>query len=157
MALAVPYTLSPSKVASFKGCALAFRFSVIDRLPEPPSAAAAKGTLVHRALERLHCRPADERTVDAALADLAIATEEVLGSDEYRALELDDRERIRSTLYAFFHPVGTCAIGTVVDRELRVHGVENLYVGDASVMPSIPRANTHLTVLGIAEKLAASL
>jgi len=74
-----------------------------------------------------------------------------------RVVELDDRERIRSTLFAFFHPVGTCAIGTVVDRDLHVHGVENLYVGDASVMPSIPRANTHLTVLGIAEKLAAEL
>ena len=43
------------------------------------------------------------------------------------------------------------------DPDLRVRGVENLYVGDASVMPSIPRANTHLTVLGIAEKLAAGL
>jgi choline dehydrogenase len=64
---------------------------------------------------------------------------------------------VRSTLAAIFHPCGTCAIGTVVDRDLRVHGVENLYVGDASVMPSIPRANTHLTVLGVAEKLAASL
>jgi choline dehydrogenase len=74
-----------------------------------------------------------------------------------RVVELDDRERIRSTLFAFFHPVGTCAIGTVVDRDLHVHGVENFYVGDASVMPSIPRANTHLTVLGIAEKLATEL
>ena len=74
-----------------------------------------------------------------------------------RVAEMDDRERVRSTLAAIFHPCGTCAIGAVVDRDLRVHGVENLYVGDASVMPSIPRANTHLTVLGIAEKLAAGL
>jgi choline dehydrogenase len=74
-----------------------------------------------------------------------------------RAAEMDDRERVRSTLAAIFHPCGTCAIGAVVDRDLRVHGVENLYVGDASVMPSIPRANTHLTVLGIAERLAAGL
>ena len=74
-----------------------------------------------------------------------------------RVAEMDDRERVRSTLAAIFHPCGTCAIGAVVDRDLRVHGVENLYVGDASVMPSIPRANTHLTVLGIAEKLAAAL
>jgi choline dehydrogenase len=74
-----------------------------------------------------------------------------------RVVEMDGRERVRSTLAAIFHPVGTCAIGRVVDRDLRVHGVENLYVGDASVMPSIPRANTHLSVLAIAEKLAASL
>jgi choline dehydrogenase len=74
-----------------------------------------------------------------------------------RAAEMDDRERVPATLASIFHPVGTCAIGAVVDPDLRVRGVENLYVGDASVMPSIPRANTHLTVLGIAEKLAASL
>jgi choline dehydrogenase len=74
-----------------------------------------------------------------------------------RAVEMDDRERVRSTLAAIFHPVGTCAIGRVVGRDLHVHGVENLYVGDASVMPSIPRANTHLSVLAIAEKLATCL
>ena len=74
-----------------------------------------------------------------------------------RPVEMDDRERVGSTLGAIFHPVGTCAIGRVVDRDLRVHGVENLYVGDAAVMPSIPRANTHLSVLAIAEKLAATL
>ena len=74
-----------------------------------------------------------------------------------RPVEMDDRERVRSTLGAIFHPVGTCAIDAVVDPDLRVRGVENLYVGDASVMPSIPRANTHLSVLAIAEKLAASL
>jgi choline dehydrogenase len=74
-----------------------------------------------------------------------------------RVAEMDDRERVRTTLAAIFHPAGTCAIGAVVDRALRVRGIENLYVGDASVMPSIPRANTHLTVLGIAERLAASL
>ena len=69
-------------------------------------------------------------------------------------VELDDEERVRSTLASIFHPVGTCAIGAVVDRDLRVRGVENLYVGDASVMPSIPRANTHLTTLAIAERFA---
>ena len=53
MALPLPTSLSPSKVSSFKDCALAFRLSAIDRLPEPPSPHAAKGTLVHRALELL--------------------------------------------------------------------------------------------------------
>ena len=53
MALPVPRSLSPSKVSSFKDCALAFRFAVIDRLPEPPSPPMVKGTLVHRALEIL--------------------------------------------------------------------------------------------------------
>jgi choline dehydrogenase len=74
-----------------------------------------------------------------------------------RVVEMDDPQRVRFTLGAIFHPVGTCAIGAVVDLDLRVRGVENLYVGDASVMPSIPHANTHLSVLAIAEKLAATL
>lgn len=53
MALELPSSLSPSKVSKFTDCALAFRFSAIDRLPEPPSPHAIKGTLVHGALERL--------------------------------------------------------------------------------------------------------
>ena len=70
MALPVPYGLSPSKVESFKSCALAFRFSAIDRLPEPPSPWATKGTLVHRALELLFEEPARSRTLEAALTAL---------------------------------------------------------------------------------------
>lgn len=73
MGLPLPTSLSPSKISSFKNCALAFRFSVIDRIPEPPSPAASKGTLVHRALQLLMDRPAGERTLDAAQADLAQA------------------------------------------------------------------------------------
>ncbi len=53
MALELPSSLSPSKVSKFTDCALAFRFSAIDKLPEPPSPQAIKGTLVHGALERL--------------------------------------------------------------------------------------------------------
>ena len=59
----------------------------------------------------------------------------------------------------YFHPVGTCKLGTgpdaVVDLHLRVHGVDGLRVVDASVMPSLPAANTNATVLAIAERAAA--
>ena len=51
-----------------------------------------------------------------------------------------------------FHPVGTCAIGSVVDAQLRVHGVERLRVVDASVMPTIPRGNTNAPTIMVAEK-----
>src|SRR4029450_11291302 len=62
MAFEVPRSLSPSKVSSFTDCALAFRFSVIDRLPQAPSVAATKGTLVHAALERLLLAPPGQGT-----------------------------------------------------------------------------------------------
>jgi putative RecB family exonuclease len=88
MVLPVPRSLSPSKVSSFTDCALAFRFSVIDRLPEPPSAAATKGTLVHGALERLHLLPPADRTVDAALACLADAAVDLRDDPEYTGLGL---------------------------------------------------------------------
>ena len=99
MSLPLPTSLSPSKVASFKDCALAFRYSVIDRLPEPPSAAAAKGTLVHRALELLFAEEAPAgRTLDAALAKLDRAWAEVIELDggEYAELELDDADAFRA-------------------------------------------------------------
>jgi choline dehydrogenase len=51
-----------------------------------------------------------------------------------------------------YHPTSTCAIGAVVDPELRVYGVEGLRVVDASVMPTITRSNTHAPTMMIAEK-----
>jgi choline dehydrogenase len=51
-----------------------------------------------------------------------------------------------------YHPASTCAMGAVVDPELRVFGVEGLRVVDASVIPKITRANTHAATIMIAEK-----
>jgi len=73
------------------------------------------------------------------------------------------REHCAGAVAPYFHPVGTCAIGragdgqSVVDAAGRVHGFENLYVADASIMPSIPRANTNLPVLAAAERIAQLL
>jgi putative RecB family exonuclease len=88
MSLPLPTTLSPSKISAFKHCPLQFRFSVIDRLPEPPSPAASKGTLVHRALELLMLRRPADRTEAAALADLGRARAELAGHPEFAGLEL---------------------------------------------------------------------
>src|SRR6202035_4667248 len=60
--------LSPSRAADFMTCPLLYRFRVIDKLPEPPTTATARGTLVHAALERLFDLPAAERTPEAARA-----------------------------------------------------------------------------------------
>lgn len=65
--------LSPSRINDFKQCPLLFRFRSIDRLPEPPSSAATRGTLVHTVLERLFDLPARERTAASARALLGPA------------------------------------------------------------------------------------
>ncbi|HWI44121.1 MAG TPA: RecB family exonuclease [Nocardioides sp.] len=58
--------LSPSRVGDFLSCPLLFRFRTIDRLPEAPSPAAVRGTVVHRVLEQLFDLPAGERTPERA-------------------------------------------------------------------------------------------
>jgi putative RecB family exonuclease len=93
MALTLPTSLSPSKVSSFTDCALAFRFSAIDRLPEPPSLPATRGTLVHAALERLFGLPPEQRTLPAALTALDQAFDELRIDDEFTGLELDDESQ----------------------------------------------------------------
>lgn len=76
-----PTSLSPSRAMDFKSCALLYRFRVIDRLPEPPSLEAARGTVVHAVLERLFDLPAAERTPEAALA--------LVEPEWHRLLEVD--------------------------------------------------------------------
>ena len=63
-----PVALSPSRASDFMQCPLLYRFRVIDRLPEKPSAAATRGTVVHAVLERLFDAPAAERTAAGARA-----------------------------------------------------------------------------------------
>ncbi|MFF3946459.1 RecB family exonuclease [Streptomyces sp. NPDC001902] len=63
-----PSSLSPSRAADFMRCPLLYRLRVIDKLPEKPSQAATRGTVVHAVLERLFDVPAAERTADRARA-----------------------------------------------------------------------------------------
>lgn len=86
----VPTSLSPSRVSSFTTCPMQFRFSSIEKLPEPPGIATTKGSLVHRALELLFVRPARERTPEALAADLATALDEYRTHPDYVGLRLDE-------------------------------------------------------------------
>ena len=72
----------------------------------------------------------------------------------------DWTEYAQSTYDSYHHGVGTCMMGpasdpmAVVDNKLRVHGMENLYVADASIMPTVTHANTNVTAIMIGERLS---
>jgi choline dehydrogenase len=66
----------------------------------------------------------------------------------------DLREHLGRRSQTLYHPVGTCAMGSVVDSELRVQGVDALRVVDASVMPVVPRGNTNAPTIAVAERAA---
>ncbi|HEX5018131.1 MAG TPA: PD-(D/E)XK nuclease family protein [Actinomycetes bacterium] len=75
-------SLSPSRAGDFMSCPLLYRFRVIDRLPEPPSPAATRGTLVHAVLEQLFDLPAPGRTLEAAQSLVPAAWATLLAEDE---------------------------------------------------------------------------
>jgi choline dehydrogenase len=110
----------------------------------------------------------DERDLRTLVAALRVARKIGAASayEPWRCAEVapgpdaEDDEALgnfaKAAYQSYFHPVGTCAIGdtdmSVVDSELRVHGISGLRVADGSIMPSIPSANTAATVYAIAER-----
>jgi len=84
-----------------------------------------------------------------------------IGAENLPKADWDDNRMlsfVRDSLMSMNHPVGTCRSGTddasVVDPELRVHGVRGLHIADASIMPDIVRGNTHATAVMIGERAA---
>lgn len=102
-----------------------------------------------RMLENLSRQPALARIIERRILPAS------MDSDE------DLRAHIRDTATTVFHPCGTCAMGTgpqaVVTPDLRLRGVDNLRIADASVMPSIPSTNIHAATIMIAERAAGFL
>ncbi|MGD9702202.1 MAG: GMC family oxidoreductase [Acidimicrobiia bacterium] len=104
----------------------------------------------------------DERRLRRGVADALAALEHVAFRDLVEPIVPDlDGDAIRANLGDYVHASGTCRMGSsddelaVVDSSCRVIGYERLLVCDASVMPDLPRANTHLTTVVIAERVAA--
>ena len=107
-------SLSPSRAGDFLTCPLLYRFRVVDRLPEPPSPAAARGTLVHAVLERLFDEPAVGRTPQTARDLLApqwerlVADEPELAgmftSDEERSAWLDEAREMLDRYFTLEDP-----------------------------------------------------
>jgi putative RecB family exonuclease len=86
-------SLSPSRAGDFLTCPLLYRFRVLDRLPEPPSPAAARGTLVHAVLERLFDEPAARRTPETARAMLTPQWDRLIAEEPELAGLFDDDEQ----------------------------------------------------------------
>jgi putative RecB family exonuclease len=140
--------LSPSRAADFMTCPLLYRFRVIDRLPEPPTTATARGTLVHAALERLFDLPATDRTPEAARTLLAaewdrLATEEpdlagLFASDAERTGWLASATAIVDTYFTLEDPrrlepaEREAYVETTLESGLRLRG----YIDRLDVAPS---------------------
>ena len=86
--------LSPSRASDFKQCPLLYRFRAVDKLPSPPSPAAARGTLVHAVLERLFDLPASDRTPDAAHALLGPQWDALVEAEPELAAMIEDDEQL---------------------------------------------------------------
>lgn len=132
MALPLPGSLTPSKVTAFKNCGLAFRYSAIDRLVEPPSLPALKGTVVHRALQLLFDAPPEQRTHALALQALDIAIPEITGSSEYVDMEIDeqistllrsDSEKLIERYFELEDPTQIMPVGLELMLEAEIGGV----------------------------------
>jgi putative RecB family exonuclease len=85
--------LSPSRAADFKQCPLLYRFRAIDRLPEAPSTAQLRGSVVHAALEQLYGLPAARRGPDTATSLVEPAWERVIAAEPDLAGDVDPEQR----------------------------------------------------------------
>lgn len=110
----------------------------------------------------------DPNDLDVMVEGVKIARKIMTGSamDAYRgeerfpgpAVQSDDdiRNWLKGNVQTIYHPVGTCKMGSddmaVVDATLKVHGVKNLRVADASIMPRITNGNTHAPSIVIGER-----
>ena len=104
-----------------------------------------------------------ESAVAAATGEPSCGAELAPGRDVATGDRDGLRQWIRRHSWTYHHPVGTCAMGpapgsgSVVNADGTVHGIDGLTVADASVMPDIPSANTHIPTVMIAERIAALL
>ncbi|CAM3381634.1 recombinase RecB [Mycobacterium intermedium] len=85
--------LSPSRAADFKQCPLLYRLRAIDRLPEAPSTAQLRGSVVHAALEQLYGLPAVQRGPETAMSLVASAWEQVIAAEPELAAGFDPEEQ----------------------------------------------------------------
>jgi choline dehydrogenase len=92
-----------------------------------------------------------------------IALQELYPGTERPETDADLEAAVLAEVESYHHPVGTCRMGpgtdsmAVVDSQGKVYGVEGIWIVDASIMPTIPAANTNLPTIVVAERCAAWL
>ena len=168
----VPTSLSPSRVESFLSCPLAFRFSSIEKLPDLPSVATTRGSLVHRALELLFLEPAAQRTAQALDRSVATAIDEYRTHPDFTLLALDDdqtasfdadcREQFENVLRA--HPHARVVIASIWRLGLSLEALRKMFSPDIAprivgVTPEAPGLIKHYRlreVLGFLKRHNAS-
>jgi len=157
--------LSPSRINTFDGCPMKYRFQYIESVPTLPSKAMVRGSFVHRVLELLLARARDQRTIEAARDDFDTAQREFRLRDDWRMLALDatveesfwesSRECVRSYYRIerpadanIVHlekrmaaPLGEFEVAGIVDRLERDN--EGLVVSDYKT--STPKSAQHST------------
>ena len=118
---------------------------IVHNYLEHPDDVASIVAGVRRCMEICESGPLGELSTGMLIGPASHSDEDILAN-------------VRQKVQTLYHPVGTCRMGddpgAVVDRELRVRGVDGLRVVDASVMPSVPRGNTNAPVIALAERAA---
>jgi putative RecB family exonuclease len=157
--------LSPSRINTFVGCPMKYRFQYIESVPTLPSGAMVRGSFVHRVLELLLARDRDERTNDAVREDFDTAKQEFKLRDDWRMLALDatDEESFwessRECVRAYYRierpadanivhlekwvsaPLGEFEVAGFIDRLERDH--QGLVVSDYKT--SVPKSAQYST------------
>ncbi|HKF99838.1 MAG TPA: GMC family oxidoreductase N-terminal domain-containing protein [Xanthobacteraceae bacterium] len=147
--------LKDGRVRALTGTTFPVRFS--DRLRRLNQYTTANVVMSSAVAALLDVAPALSRPIFSVLADRRVDLAKLV--EDHDALA----EHIRDNVGGMFHVVGTCRMGapgdpaTVVDPTGRVRGFEGLRVVDASIMPTLPRGNTNLPTLMLAEKIADAI
>ncbi len=133
MALPLPTTLTPSKVGKFVSCPLAFRYSYIERIPEPTTTYQLRGTIIHRVLQTLFGLSAPTRTYETAMELFDAAWIAATASGELGDLELSEaamrsfrieNSNLIAKYFALEDPRTVTPVGIELDLRVNVDGVD---------------------------------
>ncbi len=122
--------MSATKMASFRNCPLAFRFTAVEKLPEPPTLATLRGTIVHRALEFLYSRTPQQRDGEAAREATRAALEEGEADMALLDLSASEQDRLRRDVgflvgrcFEIEDPHSVSVVGTEIRLETTIANV----------------------------------